>query len=225
MVRHSKQDALSDAEFERLLDAAYKLKKPFDEQTLFVLHVTGRLGLRAGELAHIRESWVDWDRQLIEIPRRDKCDFGKDGSVCGYCEQQARLAVSCADGDLTLKEAMNNRWEPKTKTSARAVPFGWNDEIVAVVKAFFERYDRWPRSRAVVNRRVTKVAEQAGVPKEDVYPHALRATAGTHHAYRGLSTIALQNLMGWARIDTARKYLRVSGGATAQALEDAHGDD
>jgi len=60
---------------------------------------------------------------------------------------------------------------------------------------------------------------------DEVYPHALRATAGTHHAYRGLSTIALQSLMGWEQIDTARKYLRVSGGATAKALEDVYGDE
>ena len=224
MVRHSKQDALSEAEFDRLVDAAYGLDTPFDEQSLFVLYVAGRLGLRAGELSHIRESWVDWDRQQIEIPRRDKCDFGQGGSVCGYCYQQAELAVRNNE-DLTLEEALSQRWEPKTENSARAVPFGWNEEIVAVINAFFERYDKWPRCRAVVNRRVTKVAQKAGVPTEEVYPHCLRATAGTFHAYRGLSTLALQSLMGWARIDTARKYLRVSGGATAKALDDVYGDD
>lgn len=224
MVRHSKQDALSEAEYKRLLEAAYDLDKPFDEQTLFVLYVAGRLGLRAGELAHIRESWIDWDRQQINIPRRDKCDFGKGGSICGYCYQQAELATRCNE-DLTLDEALDQRWEPKTENSARAVPFGWDDDIVAVIEAFFERYDCWPRCRAVVNRRVTMVAQEAGIDPEDVYPHCLRATAGTFHAYRGLSTLALQSLMGWARIDTARKYLRVSGGATADALDDIHGDD
>ena len=224
MVRHSKQDALSDAEFERLVDAAYELDEPFVSQSLFVLYVSGRLGLRAGELAHIKESWVDWDRQQINIPRHDRCDFGENGGYCGYCEQQARLAAKNNE-DLSFDEALEERWQPKTTTGARAVPFGWDDEIVSVVEAFFELYDRWPRSRAVVNRRVTMVAEAAGMKSEEVYPHALRATAGTHHAYRGLSTLALQSLMGWERIDTARKYLRVSGGATAKALEEVYEDD
>ena len=38
MVRHSKQDALSDAEFDRLVDAAYELDSPFDAQTLNPVH-------------------------------------------------------------------------------------------------------------------------------------------------------------------------------------------
>jgi integrase len=224
MVRHSKQDALSDAEFERLVDAAYELDEPFVSQTLFVLFVSGRLGLRAGELAHIKESWVDWDRQQINIPRHDRCDFGQHGGYCGYCEQQARLAAKNNE-DLSYDEALEERWQPKTTTGARAVPFGWDDEIVSVVEAFFEIYDRWPRSRAVVNRRVTKVAEEAGMKPEKVYPHCLRASAGTHHAYKGLSTLALQSLMGWERISTARKYLRVSGGATEKALEEVYEDE
>lgn len=30
--------------------------------------------------------------------------------------------------------------------------------------------------------------------------------------------------MGWERIDTARKYLRVSGGATAKAMDELYDD-
>lgn len=56
-----------------------------------------------------------------------------------------------------------------------------------------------------------------------IYPHALRATAATYHAYNGLPAIALQNLMGWADLETAQKYLRKSAGATEKALEEIHG--
>lgn len=170
MVRHSKQDALSDAEFDRLVEAAYELEEPYDEQTLYVLFVAGRLGLRGGELCHSRETWIDWDRQLINIPRHDRCDFGKHGGFCGYCEQQAALAARLND-DLSYEEALEDRWQPKTTTGARAVPFGWSDEIISVLEAFFERYDKWPRSRATVNRRVTRVAKKAGLNPDDVYPH------------------------------------------------------
>ena len=59
MVRYSKQDALSDAEFDRLVEAAYTLDEPFAAQAAFVLFVSGQLSLRAGGLAQIIESWID----------------------------------------------------------------------------------------------------------------------------------------------------------------------
>lgn len=75
-----------------------------------------------------------------------------------------------------------------------------------------------------MNRRVDRVAEAAGLDPSSVYPHALRATAATYHAYQGLPAAALQSMFGWGRLDVAQKYLRLSGSATADALEKAHAD-
>jgi site-specific recombinase XerD len=64
-----------------------------------------------------------------------------------------------------------------------------------------------------------KVSDRIG---KRVYPHALRATAATFHAYRGLDPVPLQALIGWSCLSTAQKYIRLSGGTTAKALNDIH---
>ena len=73
-----------------------------------------------------------------------------------------------------------------------------------------------------MNRRVDRVLEAAGLPQDTCYPHSLRATAATELAYKGLNTVALQSFLGWAKLRTARKYVRNSGGMTQKALNEAH---
>lgn len=223
MVRHSHQDALSETEFQRLVDATEELKHPFDAEALFILVAAGRLGMRAGEIAHMRRDWINYDDSLIQIPRHDPCRDGEDGGPCSYCETQAALAVEHAD-ELTFEDAIDQRWEPKTTTSVRAIPFDFDDFVEAVVLEFFETRDAFPRSRVTINRRVNRALEAAEMPEDKCYPHSLRATAASHHAYKGVPSAALQDLFGWAQLSTAQKYLRLSGGATANALRDVHGD-
>lgn len=222
MPRHSHQDALNEREFEALMTAAERFEHPYDIETRFVLTVAGRLGLRAGELAHMRETWIDWDRDKIEIPHFQACEKGMDGGICGYCRKQARQQVRKRGGEVSLKEALSNRYSPKTATSARAVPFGFDDDVKEVVEEFFWHYDRYPKARVSINRRVDDALLEAGMPKDRTYPHALRATAASWHAYRGVPAVALQSLFGWRQIETATKYIRMSGSATAKALEEAH---
>ena len=223
MVRHSHQDAVSESEFDQLVKATDQLKPPYDAECLFVLIAAGRLGMRGGEIAHLKESWIDWDTKQILIPAFDVCDTGEDGSICGYCRAQAELAVENGTYE-TLDEALDNRWTPKTTHSVRAIPFSYDSFIETVVEEFFRDRDRWPHSRVSINRRVDRVLEAAGFPEDKCYPHSLRATAASWHAYRGLPAAALQSLFGWSNLQTAQKYLRLSGGATAKALQDAHAD-
>lgn len=221
MVRHSHQDALTEASFNDLLATAKELPAPFAAECLAVLVIGGRLGLRAGEIAHIRADWVDRDRKVIEIPRYSECRSGKDGGICGYCRKRAKEAADAAG--IPLEEALEERWNPKTEKGARAVPYDFDAEVEAVVEAFFDDYDRWPTSRVGVNRRVDRVADAADYP-DRVYPHALRATAASWHASRGVPPAALQALLGWSQLAVADKYVRLSGAATSRALNDAHGD-
>ena len=223
MTRHSHQDALDDATYRRLLEACDQLDKRYRTECRFVVVAGGRLGMRAGEIAHLRTDWINWDRQMIEIPSFDPCDKGRDGGRCGYCHKRAHEAADCAD-ELSFEDALTQRWQPKTETSARAVPFGFDGGVESVIEEFTWRYDRYEHSRVSVNRRVTRAAEAAGLNPDRVYPHALRATAATHHAYRGLPAPALQSLMGWSKLSVATKYLRLSGSATADALQDVHQD-
>jgi len=222
MVKHSRADVVGDSLYERLLDTAKQLGYPYDVECRFVLIACGRLGFRAGELCHIKESWVDWDREMIQIPTHSRCEKGRDGGACGYCRKRARSAVEHAD-DLTMDDALKKRWNPKTRAGARAVPFNFNERVTGAIAEFFFCFDGYEHSRASVNRRVDRVLEEAGLPLDTCYPHSLRATAATWHAVNGLSTAALQSLLGWSDLQTARKYVRASGGQTQRALEEAHG--
>lgn len=223
MVRHSREDAITDAQFDKLFSAAESMDEPYRLDCLFVLIAAGRLGLRAGELCHVDADWINWQQRQLDIPRHDPCTEGKHGGVCGYCRDRAQKAVECND-DLTAEEALAERWEPKTENGARAVPFGFDDRVETVLEEFFIFRDGYDRSRSSVNRRVDRMLEAAGLPRSLCYPHSLRATAAMYHASRGVNTAALQALMGWKKLDTAQSYVRLSGAQTRRALEDAHGD-
>jgi integrase len=217
MVRNSHQDALTEPEFKRLLQAADEFDEPLRRQCRFILICAGRLGMRAGEICHFKEHWIDWGRQQIHIPHHEPCD-------CGYCRSQAWQSVNYNPDQKEFDDVFAEFWSPKTENSARAVPFDFSDEIEEVIEAFTFYEDSYDLSRASVNRRVDKILEAAGMPAEKCYPHALRATAASWHAYRGLPAVALQSLMGWSNLDVAQKYIRLSGGATAKALKNAHQD-
>ena len=213
MPRNSHQDALDDAAYRRLLDATDDLDEPYQTEANAILVFGGRLGLRGGEICHLKEEWVNWDRKMLEIPAYEPCD-------CGYCRHQAQLATT-HDADLSMQEAMEQRWNPKTKHSVRTIPFDFDEEVQAAVEVFFDRFDGYEHSRASVNRRVDRVAEEAGIDPDSIYPHALRATAATKLAYAGVPAPALQSMMGWSKLSTATKYIRLSGTATAEALNSA----
>lgn len=216
MPRNAHQDALADETYRKLQEATRELEEPFDVEATAILVFGGRLGMRAGEIAHVHEDWVDWQRKVIEIPRYHNC-------ACGYCYQQA-VQEANADDTKTVEEAFDERWQPKTPQSSRAIPFDFDPWVEAVVEGFFERFEQYEHSRASINRRVDRLLEAADLPKDTCYPHALRATAATYHAYSGVPTPALQNLMGWAQLSTAQKYIRLSGGQTGEALREAHND-
>lgn len=222
MTNHSHEDALDERTFDELLSIADELQEPYRTETRFILTAGGRLGLRAGEIAHFRREWVDWQKKQIRIPSFDPCDKGRGGGPCGYCYKRAREAAEIHD--VTVEDAVKRRWQPKTEHAARAIPFDFAEWIVDELEAFLWKFDRYEHSRVSVNRRMDRLAEAAGVPADDIYPHCLRATAATYHAYRGLPPAALQSLFGWSKLSVANKYVRLSGGATADALRDVHQD-
>ena len=173
----------------------------------------GRLGLRAGEIAHLHAEWLYWDRMLLRIPQHEPCE-------CGYCRRQATQETTHND-DLTHEEAMEARWHPKRVAYARAIPIAHSLRLELCLERFTDQYEAFPRSRSAVNRRVTAAAEAADIDGR-VYPHALRATAASYHAYQGVAPVPLQALMGWNDLATAQKYIRISGRATADALRQVH---
>lgn len=300
MTKRSKEFAVTDREFELLLEGASRI--PDDDQSLqsrFVILVGGRLGLRAGEITHMTEDWIDWRRRRIAIPRHHDCDKGRDDGICGYCDQQAAQMVEynaidvpearldlleagaiegfrpdtkrqlivahqrynsgdfggdalddqihtilegsranewdiyenletrarsvVSDQDVTMEEARDLMWRAKTDEAAREVPFDWSARLDICIERFFDRYDRWPVSRTTTNRRVDKALSYADeLDGSTTHCHGLRATAASHHAGRGMPTLALQALMGWAQPSTARSYVRASPENTQRELHQIH---
>lgn len=212
-THHTHEDVLNDREFELLLEACDTLPSPRGFEARFICLLSGRLGLRAGEIAHFRTAWIDWTRKLIRIPQHEPCR-------CGYCQRQARQEATHHD-HLTEEDALASRWHPKTVASARSLPFDLSLRLELCIERFANQYDGFPRSRSTVNRRVTEAAATAGLSGR-IYPHCLRATAASHHAYKGVAPVPLQALMGWSDLATAQKYIRISGTATADAVRQVH---
>ena len=213
-TRHTHQDALTNREFERLLKVCEQLPEPDRFEARLICLMAGRLGLRAGEIAHTTVEWIDWDRELIRIPEQEgDCN-------CGYCRRQAKQEANHNE-NLSFEQAMRSRWHPKTLASARVIPFDVSLRVELCIERFADRYSEFPKSRSTINRRVHEVAEQSELPGR-VYPHCLRATAASFHSYRGVPPVPLQALMGWGDLSTAQKYIRISGSATAKAVRHAH---
>jgi integrase len=220
-VHHSKEDALSEREFEALLEGCQRLDDGYYTlEAKFIVLVAGRLGLRAGEITHMRESWIDWRRRMVVIPGFEECDKGREGGVCGYCRQHARQRAN-HNGDVTVAQALDESWTPKTSAAAREIPFDNLSRVDLIIERYFERFDRFTGSRTTVNRRLDAALEVSrGVSVDDTNPHGLRATAASFFADRQLDVIALQSMFGWTQLSTAQNYLRRSGESTARAIRD-----
>lgn len=226
-IRHSKEDALTDTEFELLLEGSRQMNMDYyyEADPEFVIAVLGRLGLRRGELVHLRESWIDWNRSVIKIPSHDSCNFGKGGDVCGYCKQLAKQRTEYANDDLTYEDALEWVWVPKTKAAAREVYFGFDPRVELYIERYFDspEYDRVEASGSAINRRVKKAAENAdGLDPTHLSPHSLRATAATYHAGRGLEMLSLMQFMGWCQPSTAKVYIGRNGRNTRRQLDSIH---
>jgi len=222
-IRHSKDDALSDREYQQLLEGCYELDSGYYrlEARLIVL-LTGRLGLRVGELTHLHEDWINWRRRMIEIPAHDPCTDGRDGGICGNCRQLAKQRVEHND-DVDLEQALTERWKSKTGAAAREIPFDFDPRVGLAIERYFDEYTAYQGSLSAVHRRLDRVIEQVPALQENnIYPHALRATAASYHASRGLEAINLQAMMGWADLSTAHRYVRRSGDRTRRALHATH---
>lgn len=220
-TRHSKEDALNDRDFEELLKGARKLKPYQSLQSRFAIFMMGRLGMRKGEITHMTRDWIDWNRNMICIPRHENCIKGKNSmDICGYCKSLAEQKAE-HNLDIDYKEAKEAQWTAKTEESVRDIPFDFHPRVEMIIDEFFTRWDSWPVSAQGVTRRIKAAHEESTLTKR-VYPHALRATAASHHAGRGLGAIPLQSMMGWAQLSTAHNYVRASGENTARALNSIH---
>ena len=144
MTNHSRDDALTERQFEQLLEGARSLDEPWDFEARLVILLAGRLGLRGGEIAHISADWIDEDRRMIDIPPHDPCKKGKDGGPCGYCRERAREHLDSHNldeeeakelvleemgdveiGEDAIEKLAQEKMEERNKTIAQALEERW----------------------------------------------------------------------------------------------------
>jgi len=103
---HARDDALSPRAFEQLINASYEIEKDrIEQECRTLLYLTGRVGLRKGEVAHLSEEWVDWSDGTITIPEADACTNGQHAAEpCGYCRRRAEDRVESTN--ITHAEAV-----------------------------------------------------------------------------------------------------------------------
>ncbi len=93
------------------------------------------------------------------------------------------------------------------KSKRRIIPM--TDRVRGLIEYHFAENDTTGMSKRTVDRVVKRVANNAGISKP-VSPHVLRHTFSVNCIKRGISTRALQSLLGHDRLTTTEIYLNLS---------------
>lgn len=173
-LRSAKEDALNPVEAKMLLDACHDL---LDNLTIRLPLYTG---MRIGEVQHLKQSWLDWEKGIIIIPSRQECS-------CYEC-----------------REWRERVWSPKTRAGQRSLP------IVPELEPHLRQLGTGiNRSRQALEQRFERIRSRSGLMKV-AYPHCLRATFATRLAEQGISAPSLCYLLGWESLQTAEAYVQSS---------------
>lgn len=173
-IRSAKQDALNEIEANMLLNACRDL---LDNLTIRLPLYTG---MRIGEVQHLRNTWLDWEKKIIVIPARQQC--------------------SCYECKKWRKEI----WSPKTLAGQRSLLI--TPELEPYLKQIIDGVNR---SRQSLEQRFERIRQRSSLHKV-CYPHALRATFATRLSERGISAPSLCYLLGWESLQTAENYIQSS---------------
>lgn len=263
-TERSSDEALRQATYRRLYLGACAIEDSKKElEACYIILLAGRLGLRTGEIQHVREGWIDWIRGEIAIPRHDPCgcmncwvaakqksssdedEFRKEMSkairkridsdtsrdpdeiIDEMLPEDNELPPEVEDkndktdqDDRTAEDILyEERWQPKYERSARRIPFGHSKRLTAVIMEYLQQYEYMEITQPTMNNRVERAAELAeGVDPENITIRGLRATAATNYATYIRNPKAIQDLMGWTRIETGVRYLRRAGGFTTDIV-------
>jgi len=93
------------------------------------------------------------------------------------------------------------------KTKRRIIPM--TDRVRSLIEYHFAENNNTGMSKRIIERIVKKVADKAGISKP-VSPHILRHTFSVNCIKKGISTRALQSLLGHDRLATTEIYLNLS---------------
>lgn len=225
---YSREDALAVRTFMRLFVGALAIEDEDQRiRTVMIVLCAGRLGLRANEIQHLHEGWIDWEQGTIRVPAHEPC-------FCKWCldaavgkvanEKDVPESELQRDDDDVLEYAYEHQYEPKPNASARVVPFGWSERITAWLLRFFSENEYVDVTQQQMRNDVRKAARNAeGVDPSDLTPHPLRATGATFYADAGLLSKPLRDLLGHSDRAEARRYVRGSGRQLTQQVYELFG--
>jgi len=203
----AKDHLLSDEDIKKIK----KVIKNFDEKFVFI----GILytGLRKSEFIHMRKTWINFKRNLIVIPDKQKCD-------CGQCKLNRKKLADEDYEDLNDHKQLvyNGYWVPKTSMSARTIPI--LEEAREVLYPFFKKHKEvievYPWTQ-YTNNTLNRLQKRS---KIRIFPHCLRGTLATMLAIRGFDAYAITDMMGWGDINVAIYYIKLSGAVLTKEVNE-----
>jgi integrase len=196
----TKENLLTDIEVDRLIEAC----QGFED--VFLVSMLLYTGMRVSEFIHMRKGWINFEMELIHIPKIQNCG-------CKECEKELKNRK----GQTTKQTGV---WKPKTFEAIRAIPVV--PEVKIVLREFFSKHEEVMElipSRGAAYYRFKGIARRAGI-KHPVFPHVARGTFATLLARKGFNAFELMSTMGWKSIKTAENYIKLSGSAVKQAFKE-----
>jgi helix-turn-helix protein len=177
-------------------------------QASVVTLLGGRLGLRPGEIQHLHEGWIDWDRGELCIPDRDPC-------ACELCWQTARTAQRAGDGRRLNEIITETMWT--SPGGGRTIPFAWSNRLTAALAIVCEE-EYLDITVESIAQLITASAELAqGLDTEAIDFHTLRATGASFFADAGFPAHRVAGLLG-EPLSVAREFTRSEGGDAREQL-------
>ncbi len=113
----------------------------------------------------------------------------------------------------------NIQWQQRRiRVKGKSGPFGkrgkyrvvpMSDRLRKLFEPYFIIHDRFPFGKRQIQKVVKRVANRANISRECT-PHVLRHTFAVLCVQRGLSTRALQQILGHDHLSTTEIYLNIS---------------
>lgn len=178
-------------------------------ETCYTLLLVGRLGMRPGEVLHLHDGWVNWDRGEIHVPARDPC-------ACRACWQQAQMRQQQGDSRMLAEIVAEERWSPAG--TARRLSFGWADRLTAALDGVLAERGYLPGTHEDIEELIDTAAANAhGIDERAVSVTALRSSALEFLAAAGFGPRRLADLCGVDE-QTAGEFARIGGGQSRDHL-------
>ena len=175
---------LSEAEVEKLLDAARARKGPDGARLVALLEVLYATGLRVSELVALPISALPREGRMLIVRGKG----GKERMVPLSDPAEAALAA----------------WKAERKVKAGGSRGGRDSPWL-----FPSRAARGHLTRARFQQLLKELAAEAGVAPRRVSPHVLRHSFASHMLAHGADLRALQEMLGHADIATTQIYTHV----------------